>query len=193
MMQVTAQILNSQEPSPVHTITYHGNDEEETRAQWIPYPFTAVNGAEAVLSSVIPARSGYRFIGWNTDQVGIGIAYLPGDITEAVRGDIELHAQWEKLPDRQFWVRYCGNDKGSSPAVGLPNPEIVLEGYGLNLSWRSPVRTGYRFIGWNTRSDGKGTAYQPGALLQDVRTNVTLYAIWEAAGCCDRCCRCAQC
>ena len=30
MMQVTTQILNSQEPPPVHTITYHSNDVEET-------------------------------------------------------------------------------------------------------------------------------------------------------------------
>ena len=198
MIQVATQaelqiVLNNQEPPVVHTMTYRGNDEEETRAQWIPYPSDVMEGTDAVLSSAIPVRSGYRFIGWNTDPVGIGTAYQPGDVMDAVKGDIELHAQWEKLPDRQFWVRYSGNERGCSPVAGLPNPEIVLEGDGLNLSWRLPVRSGYRFIGWNTRPDGGGTAYQPGSLLQDVRINVTLYAIWAAADCCDRgCCCCTQ-
>ncbi len=44
--------------------------------------------------------------------------------------------------------------------------------------WRALTRTGYEFIGWNTRQDGKGAAYQPGASIL-VSGNMTLYAQWR--------------
>ena len=39
------------------------------------------------------------------------------------------------------------------------------------------TREGYRFIGWNTQSNGSGTAYQPGASFQ-ITQDTTLYAQW---------------
>lgn len=39
------------------------------------------------------------------------------------------------------------------------------------------TREGYRFTGWNTQSNGSGTAYQPGASFQ-ITQDTTLYAQW---------------
>jgi uncharacterized repeat protein (TIGR02543 family) len=43
-------------------------------------------------------------------------------------------------------------------------------------------REGYIFTGWNTKADGTGTSYAPGAQVKDANVNpvaTTLYAHWE--------------
>lgn len=40
------------------------------------------------------------------------------------------------------------------------------------------TRTGYTFAGWNSESDGSGTALEPGLFIISLRTDVTLYAQW---------------
>lgn len=47
------------------------------------------------------------------------------------------------------------------------------------LSANSFVRTGFRFVGWNTVADGTGTPYLPGATFP-FTADTTLYAQWEA-------------
>ena len=47
-----------------------------------------------------------------------------------------------------------------------------------NLKSNTFTRDGYNFGGWNTKSDGTGTSYQPGATYSG-NTSVTLYAIWK--------------
>lgn len=36
----------------------------------------------------------------------------------------------------------------------------------------------YNFAGWNTQADGKGTTYQPSAKIDNISSNITLYAQW---------------
>ena len=45
-------------------------------------------------------------------------------------------------------------------------------------SWRSLVKSGYDFIGWNTKADGSGKPYQPGNTITLSETT-TLYAQWK--------------
>lgn len=39
---------------------------------------------------------------------------------------------------------------------------------------------GYTFVAWNTRADGTGVAYRPGASLLAIKRNTTLFATWKA-------------
>lgn len=43
----------------------------------------------------------------------------------------------------------------------------------------APLKTGYKFLGWNTKKDGTGTMYQPGAKIIYNNSSITLYAQWE--------------
>lgn len=45
----------------------------------------------------------------------------------------------------------------------------------------TPIRTGYKFLNWNTQSNGNGTAYYAGTYYNTstIDKNLTLYAIWE--------------
>ncbi len=40
------------------------------------------------------------------------------------------------------------------------------------------IRSGYSFVGWNTKADGTGTTYQEGHTFVIGSANVTLYAQW---------------
>jgi uncharacterized repeat protein (TIGR02543 family) len=42
------------------------------------------------------------------------------------------------------------------------------------------TRSGYYFTGWNTKSDGSGTAYADGATFTPTGSDITLYAQWTA-------------
>ena len=57
----------------------------------------------------------------------------------------------------------------------------VLNGkYGTPLWPFIPSRSGYRFVEWNTKSDGTGISYQPSSYLSN-DTDLTIYAIWTTA------------
>lgn len=54
----------------------------------------------------------------------------------------------------------------------------------LKIPNEQPTRSGYSFVEWNTSSSGRGTSYQPGGSIHQLKTdgsfsNKTLYAIWE--------------
>ena len=64
--------------------------------------------------------------------------------------------------------------------TGAPSAQTKYQGETLTLSTVEPTLTNYKFLGWNTQSDGSGTYYQPGASYT-ANAAVTLYAIWELA------------
>ena len=49
------------------------------------------------------------------------------------------------------------------------------------LTKKKPIRSGYTFLKWNTKKDGKGTSYKPGAkvTLKKSKPNLKLYAVWK--------------
>lgn len=94
--------------------------------------------------------------------------------------DAEVTVKFEAR-DLSYTVKYDRNGgTGIVPAsssAGSYTAEISLpDGTGLN-------RTNYEFTGWNTKADGKGTAYNAGAkaskLTKELGGTVTLYAQWK--------------
>lgn len=76
------------------------------------------------------------------------------------------------------WTSYTVsyNANGGS---GAPGSQTKWKNQTLALSSTKPTRTGYTFQKWNTKSDGTGTSYNPGASYT-ANAKVTLYAIWKA-------------
>ena len=62
--------------------------------------------------------------------------------------------------------------------VPVPPAQVKRHGESLTLSTEVPSREGYEFVHWNTKPDGTGTAYSPGAAFT-ANANTTLYAIWR--------------
>ena len=114
---------------------------------------------------------GYRFLGWYTgpqDNVGLY------DWTRPLTGNVTVYAHWQRL---QANVVYDPNGgTGSHPnTTGWQYSDVTIPGD----TSKSFTRTGYRFSGWNTSKDGKGTAYADGSKVPLQDRGVTLYAQWK--------------
>lgn len=62
--------------------------------------------------------------------------------------------------------------------VNAPDAQNKIKDIGIMLSEDIPNREGYQFISWNTKNDGSGVSYLPGADFTD-NASVTLFAQWN--------------
>mgnify|MGYP002555213559 CR=1 FL=1 len=123
-------------------------------------------------------RQGMIFLGWSTDQNAVSPAYYPGGSVK-INDNTTLYAVWG-TPTGKAAITYhsnFGNDQTRKSEDKPINSLITVEGYG-NLYL--PSRTGYEFTGWNTASDGSGTAYAAGATARLTAGGNDLYAQWKA-------------
>lgn len=60
---------------------------------------------------------------------------------------------------------------------GAPDSQTKTKDVNLTLSSVKPTKSGFRFVSWNTKSDGSGTSYNPGDTY-DKNLSITLYAQW---------------
>lgn len=160
-------------------------------AQWQERPFEilyelngGVNNAKnpdsyslnKTVSLQNPTREGFTFAGWYTDA-----GFADGTQIRKIEknpGDITVYARWR---ENVYTIKLDGNGgkradkKVMSPVNAAFTEEKVLPS-------NEYVRAGYRFEGWNTRKDGKGTSYADGetvsGLLAKDKAAVTLYAQW---------------
>lgn len=69
---------------------------------------TVTNGVATALDANTFTRTGYTFVGWNTEADGTGTLYNDKE-TLTLSSDITLYAQWEKITYTVIWQ----NDDGS--------------------------------------------------------------------------------
>jgi len=80
---------------PVHAITYHAND-----GTGIMPSANVISGDNHTVSANGFTRTGYTFIGWNTQANGGGTAHAVGAVI-TVTANISLYAQWIVVDDSQ--------------------------------------------------------------------------------------------
>lgn len=68
-------------------------------------------------------------------------------------------------------------DSNGGDTEATPDTMTVTAGESLGTLPKPPVRSGYTFIGWNTKPDGRGTTYTADTRID---TDITLYAQWKA-------------
>lgn len=155
-----------------YTISYNANG-----GSGAPGSQTKTHGTDLKLSSTKPTRSGYTFVNWNTKSDGSGTNYASG-ATYNTNANITLYAIWKTNSSggdttTKYTVSYNAN--GGS---GTPSNQTKTQGTNLVLSSTKPTRSGYTFVNWNTKGDGTGKSYAPGATYS-TDANLTLYAIWK--------------
>jgi len=153
-----------------YTVTYDANGGTGAPADQIKE-----HDVDLALSSVIPTKEGYTFLGWDTDTAAKTVVFNAGGIYTA-NANVTLYAVWElnKVPPVQkYTVQYNANG-----GIGAPDLQIKTHGEDLTLRNTLPTRKGYTFVGWGTSPDATTVAYQPGGIYT-IDADITLYAIWK--------------
>ena len=148
----------------VYDITYDANG-----GSGAPGIQLKLHGTSLVLSSTVPTRSGYTFLGWSMSSTSSSTSYQPGDSFN-LNANTTLYAVWAK---NTYKVNYNAN--GGS---GAPSSQTKTHGEPLTLSLIVPTRTGYTFLGWSTNSTATSASYQPGGSFT-TNADTTLYAVWS--------------
>lgn len=128
-------------------------------------------GSHVPVSSTIPTRTGYVFLGWSTSSSATSASYFAGD-TMYLTSNVTLYAVWRV---GTYTVTYNAN--GGS---GAPSSQTTTYGTNLTISSTVPTRFPYTFLGWSTSSSTTSATYKPGDSLT-VSGNLTLYAVWQEA------------
>ena len=98
----------------------------------------------------------------------------PATIPAEVASGAVIKVYYRGAVDR---LTYDGNEAGSGSVeatVGRVDEDVSVAQNGFE-------RAGYTFEGWNTKADGSGTAYVPGASFTLTEGDDVLYAQWKEA------------
>lgn len=144
-----------------YTVTYNANGGSDG-----PSSQTKLYGTDLTLSSIVPARQNYSFYHWNTAVDNTGTSYAPG-ASYTADAALYLYAIWNPI------ISFDANGGTNAPAA-----QIKTYGTDLILTLSEPSRAYATFIEWNTKSDGSGTSYLPGATYSSNEPTI-LYAIWQ--------------
>lgn len=141
----------------------------------------AVYDADVTLRKNTFAKTGYTFTGWDTKADGTGTDYADEATVKnlATSGDVTLYAQWKPIT---YTVVYDAN--AEEGITGSTANSTHTYDVAKNLTENSYARTGYTFIGWNTKADGSGDSYADKESVKNLTSvdgdTVTLYAQWGA-------------
>ncbi len=71
----------------------------------------------------------------------------------------------------------------ASGGTGEPSAQTKVYGTSLTLSSAVPIQKDKYFVGWNTKEDGTGDGFKPGATFR-LNEDTVLYAIWASPDWC---------
>ena len=114
---------------------------------------------------------GYKFLGWYTGPQDNAGLY---DWNTLLTGSVTVYAHWQRLQANVIYDKNGGTGSHAN-TTGWQYSDVTIPGD----TSKSFKRTGYRFTGWNTAKDGKGTAYKDGSQVPLQAGDVTLYAQWK--------------
>ncbi|AKL96033.1 cell wall/surface repeat protein [Clostridium aceticum] len=162
----------------LNTVTYYGNGNTGGSVPTDSNRYAEGSSVTVLENTGNLVRSGYTFVGWNTQVDGSGIDYIPGSQVIMGISNVTLYAKWEAVQVPRYTVTYHGNGNtgGSVPTDSNAYEEgasVTVRGNTGNL-----VKTGYTFAGWNTQANGQGSSYTQGSTLIMATTNINLYAKW---------------
>lgn len=143
----------------------------------VPYNTPAQDSSGWTAGDATKIR-GYRFDGWYANRIpwnqtsNLGAKY---DFGRNLAQNTTVYAHWTRLSNNIVYNANGGTGSHANTS-GYQYSNAAIPS-GTSGSFK---RVGYRFTGWNTRADGKGTAYKDGDRVPIGASNVTLYAQWAA-------------
>jgi uncharacterized repeat protein (TIGR02543 family) len=146
------------------TYSYNGKKSSVSAGAGLPYKITKAN----------PSKTHYKFTGWKYS--GNGKIYKKGQSTPTITKKATLTAQWARTHYKLTYELQTNEAKRNGGVA----EKWVKKGDPLTIDGNAPTRDHYEFLGWNSKKDGTGTWYQPGAQFTTSLTkDQTVYAIWK--------------
>lgn len=149
-----------------YTVTFDANGGTNA-----PSSQTKTYGVALTLTTAIPTRANYRFVGWSKDRNATTASYTAGG-SYTDNASVTLYAVWRYDPET-YTVRYDANG-----GTGAPASQTKTYGVPLTIASAKPTRTGYAFLGWATSRTATVPEYAPGDSYTD-EVSATLYAVWR--------------
>jgi len=158
-----------------YTINYNGNG---SNVQNVPSSVYVQNGSCTYISSQVPTRNGYRFIGWNTNKNASYANYEPNErYCGNDESSVTLYAIWESS-NGTYKIDY--NTNTHDAVYNFPEDTITSTSYDSYIASNVPTRTGYTFLGWSTNpyANEADYRYRPNTVYTE-RRDIVLYAVWS--------------
>lgn len=125
------------------------------------------------ITTEIPERKGYKFLGWSEDKSGNDKIYKSGQQVKnltTVNGDkVTLYAIWEKGLINMYFDANGG-------VVSQNSMKVAYEST-IGIKLPEPEREGYNFVGWTMGKNG-GTKVDSSYYV-NLMQDFTIYAQWE--------------
>ena len=171
-----------------YTITYNGNGN--TSGNTVGSTMYDIENNRGLAPNNF-YRTGYHFIGWNTEADGSGIGYNDKEfvsyITSESNGSVTLYAQWDEnkydiifninIPSIANSSSYKGKASGTMSSL-----EECLYDTNIVLTKNKFTVEGWNFKGWATSATGD-VLYLDDSTQQNLASKdgakVNLYAVWE--------------
>jgi uncharacterized repeat protein (TIGR02543 family) len=159
-------------------------------------PMTGPALSEFTLPKVSFTRPGYAARIWYETKASVSMQCVY-KLSWSICPEAIFDYAWDTYGDSQLWlnrsyvlqpiwepawtVTFDGNGGTLGAAKKMP-PEVFWEKKADWLNWNQFSRSGYQFTGWNTESDGTGTAYSQRQRMTPP-ADITLYAQWSCTNC----------
>lgn len=161
--------LYAQWQTETYTITYNLNGGTNNSGNPGTYTITS---SDIILKN--PTKTGHAFNGWYSDSA------CTNQITTIAEGSTGNRTFYAKWTANTYSVKFVGN---GSTGGSMNNMTDRVYGKSFKLRKNAFKKTGYTFVGWNTKKDGSGTAYADNASVMNLTAQngktITLYAQWE--------------
>ena len=134
-------------------------------------------GDKVTISSTVPVKAGYKFLGWSTKKSASSASYKAGEevtLDNVYDGKVTLYAVWQ---GKTYTVKYDSNG-----GTGSMDDSVFKLATDVRLSSNKFSKENYTFIGWSTSKGGEVT-YTNEAKVKDLGGEgdiVTLYAVWKS-------------
>ncbi len=149
-----------------YTVTYDANGGEGA-----PSAVEAHVDETITLSSSVPTRQNYTFIGWAETSNAAAAQYQPGDRFTMGNSIVTLFAVWKKNPE----LSYNANGGIFSTYAGVTYPAA---GSSVTLTSAQPHKEGYVFLGW-AENETAATADILSSPYTMPDRDTVLYAVYE--------------
>ena len=165
-----------------YTIVFNINTDDANASGTMADMANLEYGTEYSLTANAFTRTGYNFDGWSTEVDGhsysLTDAQLFRNLTTVDNDIVTLYAQWAPIHyNIVFHQNHDGVAGSTNSIMNVAYDETrVLSQNGFALEH-------YKYMGWNTATDGTGTPYEDGASIKNLTTTdgatIDLYAQWK--------------